>query len=386
METTQAGKPRVSYAEVFGTYRRPVKYPEGTVAWIIQRYIEAMNGWGGRPAVKPLGGSHLIVLRLVQRSPIGLKIAVELRRHDVIEHCQERILKALPATINQDVTYLSGALKYAGSAWDDCARISDRAVVKAKPFLIKHNLIGKSTPRKVRPTAVEYAMLLEHFAEENKRPLNEIDMVKVVRWQRASSRRISESCRVEWPDWNREAHTMTVHKMKDPRTRNKTKIVALPKAAQALLIEWWETRDPNEPRILPYVSKSCSARFTTAKKLLGIKVRLHDLRRECFTSLVEDEGYSLEEAIMVTGHETIAIPQRSYLAQKPELFHLGPRQKRIAEVLKQINSVDGPWASRGVGLINEQPFDAGFAVNAHPKMTGAGVDRAPLAIVESLKT
>lgn len=386
METIQ-GKPRVTYAAVFGTYRRPVEYADGTVAWIIQRYIEAMNGWGGKPAVKPLGDSHLIVLRLLQRSPIGLKIAAELRRQEVIEHCRWRSEKVQPATINQDVTYLSGALKYAGSAWDDCEAISDAAVAAAKPFLVKHNLIGKSTPRKRRPTPEELARLLAHFTEENKRPLNEIDMVKVSLWQIASSRRISESCRIEWADWDREAHTMVVRKMKDPRTRNKTKIVALPKAAQALLIEWWEKRDPNEPRILPFKAKSCSARYTLAKKALGIvDLRLHDSRRECFTRLVEEEGFSLEEAILVTGHETIAIPQRTYLAMKPELLKFGPKSKRTAETLAQINSVDGPWASKGVGLINEEPFDAALVLNAHPQRTGVGPDRAPLAIVDSLTT
>lgn len=327
-------KQRVSYAE-FVAQQEP-KNRQGTVAWIIDRYIRAMNGLDDRPAVKPLGSSHLIVLRMLQRALIGSKIASELRRQDVIEHCQQRRVHVLPATINQDVTYLSGALKYAGSAWDDCEDISDAAVAAAKPFLIKHDLIGKSTPRKRRPTPEELARLLAHFVIENARKHNKIDMVKVSLWQIASSRRISESCRIEWPDWNREAHTMTVRKMKDPKNRNKTKIVALPKAAQALLIEWWERRDPREPRILPFKSKSCSARYTVAKKILGIEdLRLHDSRRECFTRLVEEEGYSLEEAIMVSGHETIAIPQRNYLAQKPELFHLGPRQKRIEAALKE---------------------------------------------------
>lgn len=318
------GKPRLSYAEFVASK----KY---TVSQIIERYIRAMNGLDGQPPVKPLGNSHIIVLRLVQRWPIGSKIAAELRRHDVIEHCQQRRAKVLPATINQDVTYLSGALKYAGSAWDDCEDISDAAVAAAKPFLIKHNLIGKSTPRKRRPTPEELARLLAHFTIENARRLNEIDMVKVSLWQIASSRRISESCRIEWPDWNRDAHTMTVRKMKDPKNRNKSKRVALTIEAQALLVEWWETRDPNEPRILPFNAKSCEARYIDAKKECGIVgLRMHDSRRDCGTRLVEDKGYSPAEAIMVTGHETTAIFERTYLVMKPENFRLGPIAKRLA--------------------------------------------------------
>lgn len=336
------GKPRLVYGQVFAAPQDP-KNIFGTVAWVIERFIVEMNGLDGRPPVKTLGQSHLFLLRLLQRWPIGAKQARELHRHDVIEHCQKRREKVMAATVNQDVTYLSGVLKYAGSAWDDCTRISDRAVVKAKPFLVKHNLIGKSTPRTRRPTPQEVVALLAHFAIENARKQNEIDMVKVARWQLASLRRISETCRMTWLDWDPEGHTMLVHKMKDPKNRNKTKRVAMTEAATELLYEWAWAMNANpaswhdpEPRILPYKSTSCSARYTLAKIALeptcpGIRsLRMHDSRRDKFTRLVEDDGYSLEETILFSGHETIAIPQRNYLAQRPELCRYGPRSKRIA--------------------------------------------------------
>lgn len=326
----QEVKPRLSYAEFLASQKNGF-----TIAQIIERFIRAMNGLDGQPPVKTLGQSHRITLRCLQRAPIGSVEALKLDRKDVIAYCQESSKKRRPATVQQYVTYLFGALNYAGAAWDDCDGISGAAITAAKPFLKKHNLIGKSTPRERRPTPEEIVLLLAHFAIENARKHNEIDMVRVANWQLKSARRISETCRIEWADWDREGHTIIVHKMKDPKNRNKSKRVALPDEAQTMLEEMWPLRDPNEPRIFPYRSASCSARYCLAKKALGIVgLRMHDSRRDCGTRLVEDKGFSPEEAILVTGHETTAIFQRTYLCMKPELFKLGPKAQRLEAAME----------------------------------------------------
>lgn len=326
----EVSKPRLNYAQFVATQEQL------TVAVVIRRYIVEMDGLDGRPPVKTLGLSHRYSLRMLQRSPIGALLASALTKGDVIAHCRMRKDAGIkPQTVQQDFTYLSGALKYAGSAWDDCIEVSDAALAAAKPFLTKHNLICKSTPRTRRPTPEEHAALLAVFARENLRPRNKIDMVKVADWQYRSARRISESCRIEWTDWDREGQTIVVHKMKDPKNRNKSKRVALTVEAQALLVAWWETRDQNEPRILPYNDKSCEARYIDAKKECGIVgLRMHDSRRDCGTRLVEDKGYSPAEAILVTGHETTAIFERTYLVMKPENFRLGPIANRTAAALE----------------------------------------------------
>lgn len=321
----QEVKPRLSYAEFLASQQNGF-----TIAQIVERFIRAMDGLDVEPPVKTLGVSHRITLRCLQRAPIGAILAIKLNRRDVIAFCRESVKKVMPATVMQYVTYLSGALNYAGSAWEDCKGISASEIKAAKPFLTKHNLIGKSTPRERRPTPEEIASLLAHFAIENTRKQNKINMVRVANWQLKSARRISETCRIEWVDWDRDGHTIVVHKMKDPKNRNKSKRVALPDEAQAMLEEMWPLRDPNEPRIFPYKSASCSARYVLAKKALGIiGLRMHDSRRDCGTRLVEDKGFSPEEAILVTGHETTAIFQRTYLCMKPELFRLGPKAKRL---------------------------------------------------------
>jgi integrase len=261
-----AAKPRLIYAE-FKAAQQPQQV---TVAAIINRYIEEMDG-----GIRPLGESNRITLRRIQRHWIGSKVAAELDKKDIIEYCRERRKVVCPATVNGDLTSLTSALKYAGSAWDGYEDVSAAAIEAAKPFLKKHDLTGKSVPRTRRPTCEEKALLEAHFAAQNGHARTVTDMVRVSRWQHASSRRIGESCALLWRDWAPDEQTILVRKMKDPKNRAKQKVVALPWDAQALLHEWAyeldtksELRD-GEPRILPFNSKTCSQRYTLAKKKLG---------------------------------------------------------------------------------------------------------------------
>lgn len=303
-----------------------------TVGKLIHRFIAEMNGTTEKPGRRPLGETHEYALEAIAARPIGKKNAAALKKSDIVEYCKVRSEKVCPATINQDITYLGGVLKYAGSAWDDCEEVNAGAIEAARPMLSKHGLVGKSTPRSRRPSAEEIEILLAYFAKQNELDMTEIDMVKVARWQIASTRRVGETCRILWSDWDRGTYTILVHKMKDPKNRDKTKRVALPEAAQAMLEEMWPTRDQNEPRIFPYNAKSVSHRYTEAKKKLGIvDLHLHDSRREGATRLIEESGYSPAEAILATGHETTAIFERTYMRLKPENFRFGPVAKRLQD-------------------------------------------------------
>lgn len=110
-------------------------FAHGSVAWAIQRYIEEMNGEHGKKAVRPLGQTQMYGLRGLQRPRLGTFQAAELGKRHIIEHCRERRATVSAATVCQDISYLAGALKYAGSAWDDCEDISAAPIVAAWPFL-----------------------------------------------------------------------------------------------------------------------------------------------------------------------------------------------------------------------------------------------------------
>lgn len=312
-------KPRLTYAE----FQAAQKPQQMTVAALINRFITEMDG-----GVRPLGASNRYVLRMLQESELGKKIAADLRKQDIIEHGELRRKTVCAATVGGDIAALTGVLKYAGSApaWD-CDGVSDKPIKKAKPFMNKHGIIGKSTPRTRRPTKDEKAALESHFAAQNLHKRTITDMVRASKWQHASSRRIGESCALLWRDWLPEKQTILVRKMKDPKNRNKQKVVALPWDAQDLLYEWAYELDVKpelrneEPRILPYNSTTCSQRYTLAKKKLGIvNLHLHDDRRDRGSRLVEEDECSAEEAIQYTGHDTTDVFQRTYMVLDPAVI------------------------------------------------------------------
>lgn len=321
-------KPRITLAQFRAMQQQQRK---GTLAELIGRYIDEMNSTATQRRSKPLGIDTMYRLKKIARMPIGSVVAVDLRKNHFIEHCRARIDEGVvPATVMHDVVVIAGVLKYAPGAWADCEDVSDAPIAAAKTFLVKHNLIGKSIPRDRRPANDENAALEDYFEQQNQHARTKVDMVVLARWQRLSGRRISESCRAEWPHWDREAQTLTVYRMKDPRNPNKTKVVALTAEANQFLIDRWETRDPAEPRIFPWNSKTASARYTMAKKALGIKnLRLHDSRRELSSRLVED-GYTSAEAIGFTGHDSTQVFERVYMRLDPRVLKLGPAAKRKA--------------------------------------------------------
>jgi hypothetical protein len=106
-----------TYAEFVAAQK--AKNTEGTLAWLIEKFIKEMNGVDGRPAVKTLGPSHHSSLTRIQRYEIARMAAAELRKQDIIEFARWRRQTASAATVGQDVMYIGGVLKYAGSAWDD---------------------------------------------------------------------------------------------------------------------------------------------------------------------------------------------------------------------------------------------------------------------------
>ena len=328
-------KPRVSYAQFIEQEREKQNgCKPGSVAWLIERYITEMA------TIKPLGASHIYTLRALARRFLGEKMAKKLHKNDIKEYAKMRRQQFVrntqrlvnPATIGQEVSYLRGVLKYAASEWDDCEGVSAAPIIDAEPSLRKHNLTGKSTPRDRRPTQAELDHLVELAVERNRNPRTEIDLVKITRWQVASGRRISETCRIAWLGWNEADQTMLVTKMKDPRTRNKDKVVALTDDAQLMLYEIaWEMNAAGpdawydqQQRIFPYNAKCASQAYADLKEKAGIKgLRLHDSRRECGSRLVES-GRTSPEAILVTGHDSTAIFEKNYMRLRPENFKHGP--------------------------------------------------------------
>lgn len=313
-------KPRVKYstfaAQKLATQR------EGTIAWLIEKFILEMDQPGGRS----LGLSRRYTLKLLQRSRIGAVQYAALTPPDIIEHCKTRKAAGiLPQTINQDATYLSGVLKHAVDVWDMDDEVLE-TYKRAKRQLIRQQLIAKAQARDRRPTQDELDRLLALAAEDDKRPKNKIPMVAIIKFSYLSARRISETCRLRWSDLDHEKKLCLVRDLKNPKGKGFH-------AWFPLIGEEWDLvmaqpRYPGEDRIFPYNPKSCGARYVKMKHKLGIKnLRLHDNRREAISRLFE-QGFNVPEVALKSLHRNPTQLLGTYTRLKPESLHAGPAAKR----------------------------------------------------------
>ena len=335
METKS--KPHVTLAE----YMRISTYAKGSVAMLVERFIREMNGLDTGKPVRVLGLSHLYSLRTLQRSPIGAVLATEITKHHVIEHCKRRRELVCPATIAHDVGYLSGVLKYAGSAWDDCDDVSDASVSAAKPFLVKHGYIGKSTPRTRVPTDAEIEALL---AEAGKPPRKATRlyihaMPSIIAFALVSARRLGEICRITHSDvvWDHKdeagnpAPIYWVRDLKHPTKKagNDKSFTLFPELAEIIRRQ---PRKNGDDRIFPFYDKSVGARYTLLKKRCGIEgLHFHDSRREAITNWLKKlTPHQVRK--FVSGHNTGAVFDRVYDATPAEDGHAAMRKPALEQV------------------------------------------------------
>lgn len=323
-------KPRLSYSEVFAV-KRENGFKEGSVSWLIEKFMIDM----AKPGSRQLGDSRICTLRRLQRLPIGAKQHEALKPVDFIDQCKELIADpdrpVKPQTVNQYMTAIVGVLKYAAEVLE-LPDAGLNAYNKTKKRLMKDQLIGKSERRERLPTDEEIAILRAHFAEQNKRPKNEIDMVVVMDAELVTGRRIGELCRIERQHVDVVKRTCMIYNLKNSKGKGFHAEFALIEGAWELFEQRLAVISQHpEARLFPFNSHSCSARYTEAKKDLrklhpGMfeNLRMHDNRAECFVRLL-DKGYSsLQVRKGVSLHRNPNTFENVYARIKAVDLHNGP--------------------------------------------------------------
>lgn len=293
-------------------------------AELIEKYIAEMALIG-----KPLGGSHEACMRMMAREmPIGQVKVVpfEIKPTHIIEHAKMRKhgfngrRGVIPATINQDLTYLRGPLSYAALGWD-MPEITPAPIVAAKPFLEKYNLIGKSRPRDRRPTQEEIDTIIAIARERNQHRKTVIPMDVLMEFAIYSGRRLGEICRLRWGDVNGADMTVTVRDMKDPKFKKGNDVVTplLGRAWDIVMERLPLRKNPDNPdeRIFPYNAHSASQAAREIREKAGIKgLRFHDNRREAasraFEGRLNGRKYGVQEVMLITGHKNPQMLMRTY--------------------------------------------------------------------------
>ena len=238
---------------------------------------------------------------------------------DYISLAKDRRKVVAPATVLHDMAALKGVLSYAKPGWG-YDEVTDEPIREAWPILRKYGLVGTSKRRTRIPSAEESRNIIAWFDAGNAH--TRVPMPDIVEFQESSTRRISETCRIEWGDVDPQTMTLLVKNMKHPtRKAGNHKRVALPLRAFAILMR--QPRRTNEPteRCFPYPAKTIERLYKRAVVALGYEdLHLHDSRRGGTTKLLK-EGRTPQEIRLVTGHETDALVMTTYNGMTAVDFH-----------------------------------------------------------------
>lgn len=286
-------------------------FKAGTMSWLIQRVIEDVAA--SPMTIAQFGKSLGFTLRRIQREPLGRVVAAELAKHHLIEHCKLRRQGTVTrkgvcaATVKGDITALRGVFNHAMDVFPDCAKLTLAPFVDSKKFLVKHKLIGKSTPRTRRPTDEEIVALMTDLDISDKRPNTKIKMVPTVAFGLASARRRGEVVSIVHGDVDREKKVYWIRNVKHPtKKQGNDKCLVLWPELEAI-IDMQPRLRPNDPteRIFPWLGESVGKRYIDAKKRCGIvNLRLHDNRREAISRWLLKLGSKDKVRKLVSAHDS----------------------------------------------------------------------------------
>lgn len=313
------GRKREAELEEYGF---PDRYDGMTVAEGCLRYLADL-----RASPRGVGRSKAQTLEAMGRHPdlTGLLLskataadwlAYLLGRLEGRELPDGRVIKAGPARVKDDFSYLAVMLDHAKVAWG--MRVDAGALEDAGAKARKMGVLAQAVSRDVRPTVDQLDQIMDYWLREyNTRgrlltsAMTEIPMLLVVPFLIFSTRRLSEVTRIRWSDLDRPRRRVLVRDMKHPRKKVGNDVwVHLPPRAMAII-----DRMPQvAAEIFPYASSSVRAQFEKAVKWakrraeeegrdFGPHIRLHDLRHEGISHYFE-LGYDIPRVAMISGHKT----------------------------------------------------------------------------------
>lgn len=282
-----------------------------TVGDLLRKYLNdpALGGKVGR--------TKGYVLNMLVDCDIAKIKLLELQDHHIIDHCRDRAAAgAGPATVSQDLSYLSSVLSCARPIYG--IEYTRNPARDARPSALNMGLVGKSQRRSRRPASEELEMLFSALRERSASKHSTIPYADILNFSILSCMRIGEVCRIRWDDVNEDQRAVLVRDRKDPRKKVGNHMMV------PLLGEAWDIvqRQPkNSDLIFPYNSNSVSSGFLRVRDQLGIKdLRYHDMRREAASRLFE-AGFSIEEVAQVTGHRNLNILWQVYTELYPKSLH-----------------------------------------------------------------
>lgn len=275
-----------------------------TMKQVIQAYRELREA--SRP-IADTSNEHYVLKRLIEG--LGEKSAGVLTPQVLSDYCKMRKEDgAGPYTVNLEISKLGTVMRYASIALG--AVLPDSAGA-ARPLLTHLGLIGGGGKRERRPTEDEIAAILKALAQRGQIYADAVEFAAITAMRRG------EVCGVKWVDFDESRKMLTIRDRKDPR-KKKGNDDTIPLLGDSFAIVKRQARTSD--RIFPVHPQTLSKYFTEVCKALSIPdLHFHDLRHEGTSALFE-EGYTIEQVALVTGHKSWNNLKR-YVQLKPESLH-----------------------------------------------------------------
>lgn len=307
-----------SSLEAFISARKAqIEGPDTTGIAVIDAYLKGHT--------KPLGKSKRQALNMLKRFPIAKKDWRNLTTADFIEFGEELFKGAQPEPIDIDtastedfidkprkpqtvaniLSHMGPLLQHGGSILGK--KLPHEAFCEARETLKFLGIVSRSGKRERRPSLEELDKLMTFFFERHRADRRCIPMHLIILFQILGCRRLSETTRMQWCDYERENGQLLIRDMKHPSKKIGNDVFVKVLDEQALILE---AMPRQSDRIFPYSTDAISRNFTNGCKACDIKdLHLHDLRHEGVSRLFE-MGLSIAEVKTVSAHSTLVQLQR----------------------------------------------------------------------------
>ncbi|WP_061943005.1 site-specific integrase [Collimonas pratensis] len=267
-----------------------------TLGTLIDRYTEEIG------AKKPFGKNKTAVLASL-KTALGDVLLPNLTSDRLVNYIAMRSTGTAErpgaggVTIAIDLTYLGGVLKTAKQLWRLPVNLD--AVAAARANMDYLGLSTRSEERQRRPTLGEIESLCAHFDAKKRQ---RVPMSELIHFAIGTAMRIGEIIRLKWSDLNESDRTIIIRDRKHPRAK-KGNDQEVPLLGNTFEIAKRQPKKDGEPRIFPVTNGTVSTIFPRACNALEIEdLCFHDLRHEGVSRLFE-QGYSIEQVALVSGHK-----------------------------------------------------------------------------------
>jgi integrase len=231
----------------------------------------------------------------------------KLGRTDLMAYIKARAKVVSPSTVGADLSYIKVVMDYARIVW---GLDTNTEFIKDVKYLGERlGIVSSSNSVERRPTLEELDKCLAYFTKEGrpylirtKLPPDMIPMKKIIPFQIFSTRRISETCRIEWEDLDLEKKRVLVRDAKHPRKKKGNhRWASLCDRSIAIILSMPKVE--GEPRIFPYKSHSVGSIWSRARNWAHINdLRLHDMRHEGISHHFELQK-SIQDVAKISLHE-----------------------------------------------------------------------------------